>query len=264
MQLDLFAAADLAQLQEEVFQAYFECRRNKRNSSSALAFERTFERELFALADRLFDGSWRPGPSVAFIVEQPVKREVFAASFADRVVHHWLMMKLTPHFEALFIEGSFACRPGKGTLFGIRQLEAAVRKESVGNNRGSFVLKLDIQGFFMSIPRQRLWDRLEAFIRCRYKENDSPRVLAVAKVIALLDATQGCRIAGARRDWEGLPSDKSLFTTAPGCGLPIGNLTSQVFANFYLHALDDFIIEQIPCSGYGRYVDDFFFSVGLA
>ena len=130
MQLDLFAASDLAQLQEELFEAYFACRRNKRNTPSALAFERHFESRIFSLADEMFDGRWRPQPSTAFIVSKPVKREVFAAQFVDRVVHHWLMMKLERHFEGLFIEDSFACRSGKGTLFGIRRLESFIRAAS--------------------------------------------------------------------------------------------------------------------------------------
>jgi hypothetical protein len=213
---------------------------------------------LFELRDQLLNGSWRPSPSTAFIVQKPVKREVFAATFSDRVVHHWLMSKLNPHFETLFIEDSYACRVGKGTLYGIRRLEENVRESYKVHPRGCFVLKLDIRGFFMSIPRLKLWNRLEPFIREQYKESDLGRVLQVAECIVKLDASRGCRIAGRKSDWEGLPPDKSLFGTAAGCGLPIGNLTSQVLANFYLHPLDAFIRHTLGFKRYGRYVDDFY------
>lgn len=257
-QLGLFDAEERLSLTEEVFEAYFDCRRNKRNSPSALRFEMNFEERLFELRDQLFDGSWRPSPSTAFIVERPVKREVFAATFADRVVHHWLMAKLNPHFESLFIEDSYACRVGKGTLYGIRRLEENIRESYKVHPRGCFVLKLDIRGFFMSIPREKLWTRLEPFVRSHYKESDLGRVLQVAERIVKLDASNGCRIAGRKSDWKGLPADKSLFGTATGCGLPIGNLTSQVLANFYLHPLDAFVTQQLGFERYGRYVDDFY------
>ena len=257
-QLSLFDELHQLDLTEELFEAYYECRRNKRNSPSALAFERNFEERLFALSDRLYGGTWQPSPSTAFIVDKPVKREVFAAAFSDRVVHHWLMAKLNPHFERLFIEDSYACRVGKGTLYGIRRLEQNIRAAYHEHPRGCFVLKLDIQGFFMSIPREALWKRLLPFIRMHYREVDLGRVLNVAREIVLLDASQGCRIAGHRSDWKGLPPDKSLFGTAPGCGLPIGNLTSQVLANFYLHPLDAFITKELGFQRHGRYVDDFY------
>jgi retron-type reverse transcriptase len=257
-QLGLFDAEERLNLTEEVFEAYFDCRRNKRNSPSALRFEMNFEERLFELRDQLLNGSWRPSPSTAFIVQKPVKREVFAATFSDRVVHHWLMSKLNPHFETLFIEDSYACRVGKGTLYGIRRLEENVRESYKVHPRGCFVLKLDIRGFFMSIPRLKLWNRLEPFIREQYKESDLGRVLQVAECIVKLDASRGCRIAGRKSDWEGLPPDKSLFGTAAGCGLPIGNLTSQVLANFYLHPLDAFIRHTLGFKRYGRYVDDFY------
>lgn len=257
-QLTLFPRFDQSDLTEELFEAYFECRKNKRNSPSALRFERRLESRLFALSDTLYNGQWKPSPSTAFIVRKPVQREVFAATFADRVVHHWLMAKLNPHFEQLFIEDSYACRVGKGTLFGIRRLEHHVRDVYGAHPRGGFVLKLDIRGFFMSIPRAQLWARLRQFIGEQYREADADLVLQVTRAIALTDATDACQIAGQRTDWRGLPPDKSLFTTAPGCGLPIGNLTSQVFANFYLHPLDAFITQTLGFHRYGRYVDDFY------
>jgi retron-type reverse transcriptase len=250
MQLGLFDDPGFVIWCEELFAAYFECRRNKRNSLGALAFERNFEQELFRLAEELHAGTWRPSPSLAFIVRRPVQREVFAAAFRDRVVHHWLIGHLNPHFEALFIDDSYACRVGKGTHYGIRRMQSFITPES-------FVLKLDIRGFFMHIPRQQLADALDVFIQERLTPELVARVGPVARILACAEAAVGCRIRGTKSDWNGLPLDKSLFTSPAGCGLPIGNLTSQIFANFYLHPFDCYVRDVLGFSRYGRYVDDF-------
>jgi RNA-directed DNA polymerase len=84
---------------EELFQAYFVCRKNKRNTINALAFEKHFERNVFLLEEEIKSGKYTPGRSIAFIVNKPVKREIFAADFRDRVVHHWLIAKLNPFFD---------------------------------------------------------------------------------------------------------------------------------------------------------------------
>ena len=189
---------------EDLFAAYYTCRRNKRRTHNALVFELDYESQLVALCDEINNGTYRPGKSVAFIVDTPVKREIFAAEFRDRVVHHLIIAKLNPLFEKAFIYDSYACRVGKGTLFGIR-------------------------GFFMNINTDRLFAR----------------------------PTENCVIKGHRSDWDGLPPSKSLFHSPPRCGLPIGNLSSQVFANFYLNVFDHFVKHDLGIRYYGRYVDDF-------
>jgi RNA-directed DNA polymerase len=96
MQLELFSNSEKIAIIEEIFIAYYACRKNKRNTLNALRFEKHFEHNLFALHDEILNGSYIPGRSIAFIVEKPVKREIFAAAFRDRVVHHWLIAKLNP------------------------------------------------------------------------------------------------------------------------------------------------------------------------
>ncbi len=108
-----------ANFTETLFQAYFNCRRNKRNTLNALKFELHFEKYIFELADDIRNGTYQPGRSIAFIVTKQVKREVFAAQFRDRIVHHWRIKKLNPFFENLFIEGAYACRTGKGTFLAL-------------------------------------------------------------------------------------------------------------------------------------------------
>lgn len=112
---------------EELFQAYFDCRRNKRNTVNALEFEVDYESKLIALCDELNNGSYTPGRSIAFIIHKPVKREIFAADFRDRIVHHWLINQLNPLFERIFIYDSYASREGKGAHLGIQRADRFIK-----------------------------------------------------------------------------------------------------------------------------------------
>lgn len=268
---------------EELFQAYFDCRRPKRTSPNALAFELQYEAELLQLHKELNDGSYTVSPSVAFIVTQPVKREIFAAQFRDRIVHHLLINRLNPLFEKTFIYDSYACRIGKGTLFGARRVADFIRRCSNNYSRDCYVLKLDIQGFFMNINRELLLQRLNEYIHHRTSKvtwNASTVFFDTLRKVVLANPADACWLKSKLHMWKGLPVNKSILkmnglVNDPSLldlpqdhhdykmkGLPIGNLTSQVFANFYMHAMDAFIVykllPQAPSRGYyGRYVDDF-------
>jgi hypothetical protein len=257
MQLDLFSHIDYAVLTEELFTAYFDCRKNKRNTLNALKFEKHLERNVFSLIDEIYQKKYQLGRSIAFIVNKPVTREIFAADFRDRVVHHWLVGKLNPLFENLFIENSYACRVGKGTHYGVQQIDVFIKSCSENYTKDCYILKLDIQGFFMHINRKVLFNMLEEFIHKNYVHYDKALVLEITRKIIFNNPTQNCIIKGHKKDWEVLPKNKSLFHSPPNCGLPIGNLTSQVFANFYMHYFDTFITKKLGLKYYGRYVDDF-------
>lgn len=241
----------------ELLEAYLRCRKNKRRTHNALAFELDYEANLVTLWKEINDGTYRPGKSIAFIVNKPVKREIFAADFRDRIVHHLIISKLNPHFEALFIFDSYACRTGKGTLFGIKRLERFMRRASFNYTQDAYILKLDIRGFFMHINVEILYAKLVEFIQSRYMGADKELLISLTKVVLFNNPSQNCVIKGARSGWDGLPHDKSLFYSPAHCGLPIGNLSSQVFANFYLNAFDHFIKKDCGIKFYGRYVDDF-------
>ena len=165
---DLTPAFQLA----ELFEAYQSCRRTKRNTLNALAFELDYESNLVTLCAALNNGSYKPGKSIAFIVDKPVKREIFAADFRDRVVHHLLVNKLNPLFEKSFINDSYACRLGKGTHFGIRRVDRFIKQCSVNYSQDCYVLKLDIKGFFMHINKQILFSKLQTFIEQHYQATD--------------------------------------------------------------------------------------------
>ena len=240
----------------ELFEAYQSCRRNKRNTTNALAFELDYEHNLVELLEEINNRTYNPGKSIAFIVDKPVKREIFAADFRDRIVHHLLINKINLFFEKEFIFDSYACRAGKGTHLGIRRIDRFIRKCSKNYIRDCYVLKMDIKGFFMSIDRSILYQRLESFLSKKYTLQDYEIVLDLCRKIIFYDPAHNCSIKGYHSDWDSLPADKSLFHSRPGCGLPIGNLTSQVFANFYLNSFDHFMKHSVGLCYYGRYVDD--------
>jgi RNA-directed DNA polymerase len=254
-QLDLFSPPSIPL--EELFDAYFNCRKNKRRTANAAAFEVNYEENLVGLRREINDGTYEPGRSLAFIVNKPVKREIFAADFRDRVVHHLIVNKINHLFEKEFIYDSYACRIGRGTHFGINRVDRFIRRETANYAREAWILKLDIKGFFMSIDRRLLFDRLEEFLRERYHASDRELVIDLCRKVVFAEPARNCFIRGRKSDWDGLPPDKSLFWARAGCGLPIGNLTSQVFANFYLNPLDHYVKHTLGFRSYGRYVDDF-------
>ena len=242
----------------DLYRAYKDARRHKRGRCYQLRFERNLEGELLRLRDSILSGTCRPGPSTCFIIHDPKMREVFAAQFRDRVVHHLLYNYIAPLLIPSFIRDSYSCIKGRGTHDGILRLEEKIRRESGNYSRPCYILKLDIQGYFMHIRRQRLLeiclDAVEPF-RSRI---DYPLVKYLLEVIILDDPTQNCRRRGTPADWEGLPDSKSLFHSPPGRGLPIGNLTSQLFSNVYMDSFDKYMLSLVGEGRYGRYVDDAF------
>ncbi len=238
---------------ENLYRAYLRCRRRKRTSHNAMRFEADLEANLMRLRDELNSGSYRPGPSLAFMVEKPKRREIFAADFRDRIVHHLLVGHLTPGWERRFIDDSYACRMGKGTHRAVERLRSFCRKATANGTREAFYLQLDVRGFFVTLDRNILYEMLAA------REPD-PVVRWLIGVILFDEPTRHCRFRRTRRsDFERLPAHKTLFRANPGCGLPIGNLTSQFFANVYLDRLDQFVKHELKARFYLRYADDMVF-----
>ena len=235
---------------ENVYRAYRRCRRHKRHTVNAMRFEQNLEENLVSLHEELTTGAYQPGRSVAFLVEKPKRREIFAADFRDRVVHHVLVGYLEPRWERRFIHDSYACRQGKGTHKGVDRLQSFTRKVTANGTRQAWYLQLDVRGFFNSIVRDTLYQRLAA------KERD-PAVLWLIRTLLFYEPAENCIMRRAcRTDFEQLPAHKTLFKAAPHCGLPIGNLTSQFFANVYLDALDQFVKHHLKARYYLRYCDD--------
>jgi hypothetical protein len=234
-------------LLSDLFQAYYDARQNKRNTINALAFEIDYERKLFELHQEIIERRYRPGQSICFIVNHPVKREIFAATFRDRIVHHLLFNYLNPLCERLFIYDSYACRTDKGTSLGIKRAAHFIRSCSRNYQRNCFILKLDIAGYFMSMDKQILYRKVMAILE-RFQATaafDAPLVKQLLATVIFHDPVQNCRIKGKREDWQGLPKNKSLLFAPAGQGLAIGNLTSQLFGNIYLNDFDHFVVHKL-------------------
>jgi RNA-directed DNA polymerase len=183
---------------EDIFQAYYDARKHKRNSNSALSFEMDYESNLFALYDDIQNGRYSIGKSTCFISFKPVQREVFAADFRDRVVHHVIYNYIASVFERLFINDCYSCRVGRGTAYGIARVDHFIRSCSANYSRDCYILKLDIRGYFMSIDKQLLYGKLEKDIR-RYSASINTDVDALLRLIrqtVFHDSTKHCQIRG--------------------------------------------------------------------
>ena len=210
---------------QNLHEAYYKASKNKRFTSGYINFRKDSETNLEKLRKSLVDGKYTHGQYRHFIITDPKQRLISAASFPDRVIHHAIMNVLEPVFERQFIFHTYACRKGKGT-------HAAVRYAFKCAGRSEFFLKLDVRKYFDSIDHTVLKQFL-----CR--------IIKDARCLELLFGV----IDSYKIDFEGESAGRKK-------GLPIGNLTSQFFANFYLSALDHFILEKLKPEGYVRYMDD--------
>lgn len=235
-------------------QAWLDCRRSKRTSASALEFEQHAERNLCALRDELLSGTYTPGRSICFVITRPKAREVWAAQFRDRVVHHLLYNHIAPRFEAAFVAGSAACIKGRGTTYAAQRLEHDVRSVTQNWSRPAHYLKCDLANFFVSISKRVLQARLHARVTEPFWRNLTDTVL-------MHDPRADFEMRGDASLLQRVPPHKRLINTPADTGLPIGNLSSQFFANVLLDSLDQHIKHQLQHAGgrhYGRYVDDFY------
>lgn len=241
---------------EEVIEAYYDCRRRKRNTVNALEFEVDYERHCIDLWHELNSHTYQPRRSIAFVVEHPVKREIFAADFRDRVVHHLIARRMWLLLQAQFHPDSYSTQPGKGTLYGIQRVEQHIRECSAGYTQDCYIMKLDISGYFMSISKEALYESVCLFLDGRYPAADMPMLRYLLKETIFNRPEKNCVRKVPRYRWQGLPRNKTLFGTDGRVGLPIGNLTSQLLALLFLDPLDHLITGPWQVPHYGRYVDD--------
>ncbi len=259
------------QLYKDLHTAYLCARRHKRKKDYQQRFEAHVYAELESLCDELWNRTYKAQPSEAFLIHDPKIREVFAANFRDRIVHHLYFNYVHELLERTFIQDSYSCINDRGTHYGIGRLEKYIRKESQNYTQPCYVLKMDISGYFMHIDRQRLLTitlaslqkmaehRVSTGSEERWDEKvDMQFVVYLTREIILLDPTANAIVKGRREAWKHLPKSKSLYYSPSGCGLPIGNLTSQLFSNVYLNVLDQWMKRELGCKAYGRYVDDFY------
>lgn len=254
----------------DLYAAYACAKQHKASKPYVIHFRKYLDKNLRKLCDDLWKRKYKPEPSSCFIVMRPKQREVFAAQFRDRVVHHLYYNYTHVLYERTFIQDSYSCIPGRGTHYGVERLEKHIRQESRNYTRKCYALKLDKRGYFMHIDRNKLLkitigtlDKMSAHklgkgVHTWNDYLDMDFVKWLSTEIIMLDPKTNCHIVGNVKDWEGLDHNKSLFYTNDGCGLPIGNLTSQLLSNVYLNSFDQYMKRELGCKHYGRYVDDSF------
>lgn len=240
-----------------LLEAYYDCRKNKRKTASALVYEMDYESRLIALRDRVNTRTYQPGKSICFAVTRPRYREVFAASFEDRIIHHYIALRLEPLFEQVFCPYTYNCRKEKGQLYGINTLKQQIIECSDNYTTDCYIMKLDLSGFFMSIDKQILARLIDRFILDRYAGEDIEDLRYLCRVVIFHQPEKNCERHSPARYWDHLPPNKSLFTNGEGKGIAIGNLFAQLFANFLLNGLD-WYLEELGIKYHGRYVDDFY------
>ena len=309
---------------EAVYRGYLACRRRKRGTANAQRYESRLLDNLVDTAKALQDRTYAPSRSLCFIARQPKAREIHAADFRDRVVHHVLVPRLEAVFEPVFIHDLYSNRKGKGTHAAVDRLASFMRSVSDNGQRPAWFLQMDVRNFFNSVDQAILF----GFINRRLKKagaagpkaaanpwlprssvgaspdalasrgelrsgqglgpqaprpKPSPEVIpggplereVKAAAPAIITSAEAWDLSWLTRvllkqdlktetlyrcseaDLRRVPPHKRLSAAPPGKGLPIGNLTSQFFANVYLNALDQFVKHKLKCRYYLRYVDDF-------
>ncbi len=222
---------------ENLFQAWEEFRKGKKKRVDLQIFEQNLEDNLFDLYQSLKNKTYRHGNYESFYVNDPKRRHIHKAGVADRVLHHLLYKYLYELFDSTFIYDSYSCRLNKGTHKGVKRLELFARKVSKNYTRDCFALKLDIKKFFANVDHGILLGLLKKRI------NDKDILRLLKDVIESFHSKADLALQGVP-----LRSCK---------GIPLGNLTSQIFANIYLNELDQFVKNELKVKYYLRYADDF-------
>lgn len=216
---------------ENLFISWERFKKGKRDKPDVMEFEYELEKNIFDLHRDLKEKTYKHGPYKGFYIRDPKVRHIHKATVRDRVVHHAVFKVLNLVYEPTLIPTSFSCRIGKGNHKGVRVLDQMLRKASRNYTKSCFALKCDVKKFFDSIDHEVLLE----ILRQRIRDED---------VFSLLKEIIGSFSA----------SHLNLFHRR---GLPIGNLTSQLFANVYMNELDQFVKHELKIKYYARYTDDF-------
>jgi len=234
----------------DLFKAYYECRKRKRCKKSALQFELHLEENLLKLYKEIKSGKYKIGKSICFVVTKPKPREVWAANFRDRIVHHLIYNYVHERFYKRFIHDTYSCIPKRGTLAAARRLLYFSRSATNNYTKKMFYLKADLSNFFVSIDKDILFNLVKKHVHEEW-------ILSLIQQVIYNDPVKNVYKKSSPRKFRLIPSYKSLFNADKQHGLPIGNLTSQFFSNVYLDVMDQYIKRELKCRYYLRYVDDF-------
>lgn len=211
---------------ENLFAAWEVFKSDKRNKPDVAEFEQKVEQHIFQMRRDLRDKTYKHGPYYGFWVHDPKRRRIHKATVRDRVLHHAIFRIINPIFEPTFIPTSFSCRMGKGTHKGVESVRDMLRAESKNGAKQCWVLKCDVRKFFDSVDHSVLLGILKRPVE------DADAFGLLTKIV-------------------------ESYSTTEDKGIPIGNLTSQMFANIYMGEFDHFVKHSLRVKRYARYTDDF-------
>ena len=236
----------------DMYQAYTDCRKRKKNTFGAKQFELYAMYSLIKLTDEINEARYRLKPSSCFVVTYPKAREVFCAAFRDRIVQHFVYNELNPVIEKMLIQDTMSCRKGKGTDRAIQRARRFMRRSTSNYTESVYIAKMDLSGFFMNIDRDVLLELVLDVIWNHYEGKYKEVLDYLVRIIICTDITKNAIIICNPKKWELIPPNKSLFNNK--YGIAIGNITSQLFANLYLNNYDHMMKSRHR--HYVRYVDD--------
>ena len=231
---------------ENLILAWKKARKGKTKKLYVMEFEDNLFFNLMALHYELKSGTYIPKPLETFVLRDPKTRKISKSDFRDRIVHHALVNVIEPLFDKSFINDSCANRVGKGTSYALKRFEKFQRKVTKNFTKEAFCLKADIEHYFLEINH----DILMGIINKRIKDEG---IMALIKKIVENSVRRERERDATARVWSVCKDAREFFNK----GMPLGNLTSQFFANVYLNELDQFVKHKLKAKFYVRYVDDF-------
>ena len=235
---------------ENLFTAFDKFKVDKQNKKDVLSFEWKLEQNIVELNQELKYHKYKHGVYTKFRICDPKPRTIHKAIVRDRILHHAIFRVLNPIFEPCFISNSFSCRVSKGTHYGVETLAKILRQVSQNGTRPCFALKCDVRKFFASVDHSILLEK----IKRKIKDDEAIWLLwEIIESFPMASQIELSTSSGFRERASCLRQD-SLFARK---GLPIGNLTSQLFANIYLNEFDYFVKHELKIKNYVRYTDDF-------
>ena len=238
----------LINLKKELYRAVQQTRLTVQKKKHYLEIPQTVNR----LAEQIISRTYQPSQYNCFAISDPTPREILAPSYPDRIVHRWLVNKMEPFIDKRLLPCSYANRKGKGHHRAVKQL-----RFYLNNSANKYYLKSDIRSFFNSIDHRLLLAVVGRWInKLPYCKEEKETLMFLSETIITHNPTEKVLFTGNKNKLKAIPRHKSYFYNPQGKGLPLGNLTSQFFANIYLHELDWFVKHQLHVRYYLRYVDD--------
>lgn len=252
----VWPASEFDKIVDDWLQAERECYKNKHSSFEAARYHYHLS-NIYDLVERV-KNNYKPTTSTCFVLQYPVYREVFAANYTDRIVHHYIAPMISTVSESVHrINGnvSHGNRTGYSSSTAVMQIYNNIKEMSNGYRYSCYVSTMDVSGFFMSIDKEVAYNIFRYYSDLYYKVSDRHDKLMILKKLMKHNPTEDCIRKSPIRLWDNVQKEKSLFGAGYGKGLPIGNFYSQLIANILMSAVDE-RITSIDGLKYTRFVDD--------